>query len=67
MAEVIREIGEQLLRTLAKPPSSAQPQKEVQELSQLGGGGENTQAQSEADAASDNAELVSQVCVRPLY
>ncbi|KAL5961881.1 Condensin complex subunit 1 [Taenia solium] len=61
MAEVIREIGEQLLRTLTKPPSSTQPQKEVQEPSQFDEGGEeNTHAQSEVDAASDNAELVSQ-------
>ncbi|KAL5112034.1 hypothetical protein TcWFU_004807 [Taenia crassiceps] len=61
MAELIREIGEQLLRTITKPLSSTQPPKEIQEPSQLGEGGEeNTQAQGEVDAAIDNAELVSQ-------
>ncbi|EUB65054.1 Condensin complex subunit [Echinococcus granulosus] len=61
MAEVIREIGEQLLRTLMKPPSFTQPQKEAQEPSQLDDEGEeNSQAQGDVDAANDTAEPTSQ-------
>ncbi|VDM34274.1 unnamed protein product [Hydatigera taeniaeformis] len=61
MAEVIREIGDQLLRSLTKSLPSTQPQREVQVSSQLvEGGEENTKVQNEVDATDENPELVSQ-------
>lgn len=60
MAEVIREVGEQLLKSATRPSSTMPSQKEIKELSLTDK--ENDHMDSEANDTKSGGESAPQVC-----